>query len=229
MCRWLIILVSFTCSPGLHAQGLQPRIHAAWGTNFLTSPGTDLATSPGRSGYFGASISIGSEGGKITFHPALGISAAAYRTRMAYRIHFVSQRTSVDLDLLMGIRQLNRTILMAGIFAGRVTAASASIEQKARDVIYGNAYPVLHADHHAHDLRAGVILGMAIPLGRTGRWMIDLRVRQHAVPLVNDEQFHQLIFEAEQLVLSTNTRPTEITFGLNFGLGKASTLDDRSE
>src|SRR5687768_15487050 len=101
MGHWLFILLCLTYSIGLQAQGLQPRVHGGWGSNFLISPGTDLRTSPGRSGYIGASFSIGSKEGKITFHPALGISAAAYRTRMAYRLHFVSQRTSLDLDLLM--------------------------------------------------------------------------------------------------------------------------------
>ncbi len=184
--------------------------------NLLTSPGVALSTAPGRTGYFGAGLAVGGMD-KVHVRASFSFAAAAFRTRMAYRVHFVSRRNAADFDLLAGFPQMNGTTLLVGGFIGRVLDSGAFVEQQGQDVFQGQ--PPYYYDHTAHDLhtnRAGFILGMNIPLSSAGRLEMDIRLKQHLIPLVEEDQYFTLVFQPEQQVLSRSTRATEITIGLSY-------------
>jgi len=206
------------------AQGVVPRAQAGWGTNMLFSPGTDLESSPGRTGYAGLGLTLGGKDARVVFQPAVSITGSAYRTRMAYRVHFVTQRTTMELDLVLGFRQMSGTVLQAGLFAGTVTKATALIEQGARETfVQGYQDPRLRNEHFPNARQAGIVLGLVVPITNDHRLGLDIRIRQHLVPLVERDQSFALVFNPEQLVIATNTKPTVLTvgFGYSFGKGKA--------
>ncbi len=200
-------------------QTVRPSFVAGWGGNLLTSPGTELRSFVGRTGYVGAGVEIGE--GKIIFHPRVSFLAANFRTEMANRLYFVSRRSAFDLELLAGFRQMNRTLWLIGVFGGKVSQANAFIEQDRQNVVTGAALPALRARHLETRERAGVLGGLRIPLGSAGRLALDIMLRQHLIPLVEEDQYHALPFQPEQLVLHQKTLATEFTIGLGYLIKKA--------
>lgn len=215
-CRSIILCFAFLgiIVEASHAQ-VRPRVQAGWGATYLISPGHEIQSLPGRTGFAGIGIDIGGES-RMRFQPAINYVAAAYRSSLAYRIAFVSTRSAVDLDLLLGFPQMNRTTIQAGIFGGRTTSSNAYIEQKGQNNLGGAGMHAVRTAHLAHSMRAGLVLGLAIPLGAQARFGLDIRLRQHIIPLVESDQYHALINQAPQQVLATNTRASELTVGLGY-------------
>lgn len=215
--RYLLVLLCW--APTLvHGQGVQPRLMAGWGTNLLTSPGAGLDSSPGRTGYVGASITVGNGWrGKLRLQPTVCFVGSAYRTRMAYRAFFVTRRNSFQADLLLAFPQMNGATLVLGPFVGSVGRASALFEQGSPDAfIQGQTTARILAEHVPIEHEAGFVLGYSFPLGEEGRFGIDLRFRQHLVPLVEQEQSFALQFSPDQQVLATNTRASILSVGAHF-------------
>jgi len=218
--RIVYLLVACASTYASHGQGLEPRLHASWGTNMLTSPGVDLESSPGRTGALAGSITIGTGwNSKIRFQPAFAYTGSAYRTRMAYRVFFVTVRSSMQLDLLAAFPQANGATLVVGPFVGRVQRARALFEQGEQSSAFqGFATGRLMAEHFPLQNEAGLVLGYSFPFSESGRFGIDLRFRQHLLPLVEQEQFFALQFSPDQQVLATNTRPSILSIGAYFRL-----------
>ena len=198
------------------AQSSELQVLGAWGTNLLTSPGADLESSPARSGHFSVGLlrAAGREGN--TLEAGVRLSGNAYHTRMAYRTFFVSQRTTMGLDLLRGFGQGGGSSFKVGFFADLVLSASATVYQQGQNTnlpIFND--PRINTQHIPTDVQAGVVLGWHIPLG-SGRLGLDIQLRQHLVPLVGSDQSFAIPFQAEQQVLSTNTRATVLLAGLSY-------------
>lgn len=194
-----------------NAQQVVPRFSAGWGTNFLTSPGTDLVTAPGRSGYLGAGLSVG---GKVRFEPDFLFTGNTYRTRMAYKVYAAATRISFRADLLVGFPQMNKATLRVGPFIGIIRRSDVNLVQGDQNTFFGN-YNIasLKMGHRAESMEAGVALGYAFPVSNDGRFQLEFQLRQHIIPLVEQDQYFALQFSPEQLVFSTNTRPTVISLG----------------
>ncbi len=198
-----------------HGQGVEPRIQAYWGTNLLTSPGTDIVSSPGRTGGIGAAFTVGNGWErKIRLHPGVAFTGSAYRTRMAYRVFFVTVRNSIQADLLLAFPQMNGATLVVGSFFGRVQRARAVFEQGEQSSAFqGFSTARLMAEHFPVEREAGIVLGYRFPFSESGRFGLDLQLRQHLLPLVEQDQFFALQFSPDQQVLATNTRPTILAIG----------------
>lgn len=220
--RALAALFLILASPSASAQATEPRVHGAWGTNLLTSPGADMRSSPGRTGQLAFSFTLAGEQRKVLFQPALILSHSAYRTRMAYRVHFVTERTQLGVDMIMGFPQLSGTVLQAGLFAATVTRVNNRIELDAQD----NYFPIyndasIQRDHYHRSGQAGIVLGLAVPLSKDFKWGLDIQVRQHLIPLVDRGQEFALINRPAQPVMAENTRPSILTFGISYRIGGA--------
>ena len=209
-------LVAF-CSAS-HAQGVEPRIQASWGTNFLTSPGSDLRSSPGRTGSIGASFTIGNGWDlKLRIQPALAYSGSAYKSRMAYRTFFVSVRNSIQLDLLLAFPQMNGAKLLVGPFFGKVQRTNALFQQGDQNSVYqGFVGARAQAEHYPLKQEAGFVLGLSFPFRENGGFGMDIILRQHLIPLVEKEQSFAMQFSPDQQVLATNTRPTILSVGVHY-------------
>lgn len=216
----LLFVLAFGTTFIVKGQGVEPRILAYWGTNMLTSPGTDLASSPGRSGGIGAGLTVGNGWErKIRIEPSLAYSGSAYRTRMAYRVFFVAVRNSIQADLLLAFPQMNGATLVVGPFVGRVQRARAVFEQGEQSSAFqGFSTARLMAEHFPVEREAGIVLGYRFPFSESGRFGLDLQLRQHLLPLVEQDQFFALQFSPDQQVLATNTRPTILAVGAWFRL-----------
>ncbi len=195
-------------------KALRPHMELGGGINILTSPGTGLRSGMGGSGHLAAGLSI--EADLLSFHPRLVISTAGFRSHMAPGTHFVSQRSALDLELAVGRELPNGPTVVAGIFAGTVLEAHTMVETRYANVVRGQTVPTMLSDHHVHPRRAGIVLGALLPLGRAHRWAWCVRLRQHLIPLVQEDQFQVLANGDAYRVLSGNTRPTELTLGLGF-------------
>ena len=199
------------------AQGLRPRVHAAYGSNLLLSPGTDLQSSPGRTGQLGFSLAIGRPDAKLAFVPALRASQHAFRTRMAYRVHFSTIRSQFDLDLAMGLRQMSGTMWQFGAFVGTVSKVTNRIEQQAGNNTFPT-YPLTTLRSELYDrTQLGALIALWVPLDEGHRWGLDLMARYHFTPLVKDGQEVALVHRPPQPVTADNTRPVTLTIGLNYG------------
>lgn len=193
--------------PALQAQVLAPRIHAGWGTNLLTSPGTDITHTPGRTGHVGLALTVGRPEQKVLLHSSFRFTGSAYRTRMAYQVWFVSQRSTMEFDLMAGFRQMNRTLLQAGLFVGRTTSGSAIVEQGRKSTVQPIfPDPRVRTGHFPEQGVLGVALGLAIPLDPNDRFGLEFQFRQHLRPFMAAEQQLALPFQPEETVLATNTR-----------------------
>ncbi|MCW5898276.1 MAG: hypothetical protein KIT10_03315 [Flavobacteriales bacterium] len=219
----LALLPIAIVAPPSKAQFVEGRVHGAWGMNLLTSPGEDLTSSPGQTIMLNGSITLAGEKRKVLFQPALNLGFNAYRTRMAYRVHFVTERTQLGLDMVLGFPQMSGTILQAGFFAATVTRVNNRIENDAQGVffpLYNQAQ--LQRDHFHRPGQAGVILGLAVPLAREFKWGLDLQLRQHLIPLVERSQEFALINRPPQLIMAESTRATILTIGLSYRIGQAA-------
>ncbi|MDX9750142.1 MAG: hypothetical protein RBT71_03590 [Flavobacteriales bacterium] len=215
--RWPVLLLAAAAlaSPA-RAQMVSARMHAAYGTNLLFSPGTDLRSSPGRTGHVGVQASIGRPGGRVAFVPALRMGQHAFRTRMAYRVHFTTVRSQFDLDLAVGLRQMSGTVWHIGGFIGRATKVTNRIEQRSDDRSFPR-YPLTTLSDRLYDRdQFGALLGLQVPLDERHRWSLDLMLRYHFTPLVNADQHVALVHRPPQLVTSTVTRPATLTVGIGF-------------
>ncbi|MBX2980337.1 MAG: hypothetical protein KF905_13660 [Flavobacteriales bacterium] len=208
-----IVLLLGTAS---QAQQVVPHVTAAWGTNILTSPGAELSTSPGRSGQFGVGISVG---GKVRFEPELLYTGNTYRTRMAYKVFATAVRYSFRTDLLLGFAQMNGATLRTGVFLGTVVRADANLEQADQNSFFPNQnIGRLKSEHQARGMEAGLVLGYAFPISNDGRFGMEFQLRQHVVPVVEQDQHFGLQFAQDQLIFAANTRPTVLTVGGYFKL-----------
>lgn len=199
-----------------------PSVHAAYGPNLLFSPGSDLESSPGRSGYVALQAAIGKPEGRVAFVPALRASQHAFRTRMAYRVHFTTVRSQFDLDLAIGLRQMSGTVWQIGGFVGRVTKVTNRIEQRADDMAFPR-YPLTTLSDKLYDRdQFGALLGLKVPLDARHRWSLDLMLRYHFTPLVNEDQYVALVHRPAQLVTTTRTRPMTFTVGLGYRFAGAA-------
>lgn len=199
------------------AQVPEMRVSAGWGTNLLFSPGTELQSSPGRTGSMALSMGVGTGWGKVHLQPALHYTGSAYRTRMAYQAFFVTRRSSLQLDLTVAARQMNGATLVVGPFVGFVQGASALFEQGSRaNVVQGITTARILNEHFPNDREAGVVLQYSIPLDEKKRFGLDLSIRQHLLPLVEREQSYALQFSPDQRVLATNTRPTIVMVAVHY-------------
>lgn len=216
--RITYFLFAYALTLAVQGQGLEPRLHASWGTNMLTSPGEDIRSSPGRTGAIAGSITIGTGwNAKVRIQPAIAYTGSAYRTRMAYRVFFVTVRNSLQADLLVAFPQMNGATLVVGPFVGRVQRARALFEQGEQSSAFqGFATGRLMAEHFPLQNEAGFVLGYSFPFSESGRFGIDLRFRQHLMPLVEQDQFFALQFSPDQQVLATNTRPSILSIGAYF-------------
>jgi hypothetical protein len=220
--RTTCLSIIMLCSMGAKAQGVEPSVYFSWGTNLLISPGKDITSSPGRTIAFGASMTIGNGWqGKLRLEPALSYTGSAYRTKMAYQVHFVTIRSSFQFDLLLALPQMNGARLRVGPFIGKVRNAKAAYEQGSNNTnVQGADGPRLQAEHFPVMQEAGFVLAYSFTLGRPGRFGLDLIFRQHLMPLVEKDQYFALQFSPEQLVLATNTRASILSVGLYYRFGK---------
>lgn len=213
----LVLAMAGIMGATLQAQVPEMRISAGWGTNLLTSPGTELQSSPGRTGSLALSVGVGTGWGKVHLQPALHYTGSAYRTRMAYQAFFVTRRSSLQLDLTIAATQMNGATLLVGPFMGFVQRASALFEQGSRaNFVQGISTARILNEHFPNDREAGVVLQYSIPLDEKKRFGLDLGVRQHLLPLVEQEQFYALQFSPDQRVLATNTRPTILMAAVHY-------------
>ncbi len=208
-------LVALCCAS--QAQGVEPRIQASWGTNLLTSPGTDIRSSPGRTGSIGAAFTIGNGWErKLRIQPTILYTGSAYNTRMAYRTFFVTVRNSVQLDLLLAFPQMNGANLLIGPFFGKVQRTNAFFQQGDQNSAYqGYVGARAQSEHYPVKREAGLVLGISFPFRENGSFGMDILLRQHIVPLVEKDQFFAMQFSPDQQVLATNTRPTILSLGLH--------------
>lgn len=216
--RALLLFCLLALCSASHAQGVEPRIQARWGTNLLTSPGSDLRSSPGRTGSIGASFTIGNGWErKLRIQPALAYSGSAYKSRMAYRTFFVSVRNSIQLDLLLAFPQMNGANLLVGPFFGKVQRTNALFQQGDQNSVYqGFVGARARAEHYPLKQEAGLVLGLSFPFRENGGFGMDIILRQHLIPLVEKEQSFAMQFSPDQQVLATNTRPTILSVGVHY-------------
>ncbi len=215
---FVVALVLFGhLSLSAHGQLVSARVHAGWGPNLLLSPGEDLTHRPGRTGYVGVGATVGKAESKLLFQPALRIVGSAYRTEMTYQVHFSAIRTTAELDLLAGFRQLSGTILQLGVFGGRVTSSSATLEQGRKSTIQPIFLdPRVRSEHFPTRDQAGVVLGLVVPLGEPQRFGLEFQYRQHLLAIMERPQSLALPFQPEQLVIAENSKPAILTVGLHY-------------
>lgn len=216
-CALVSLFLLGWCS-SCRSQGLGPSIHGSWGSNLLTSPGADLLSSPGRTGSIGASLTIGSGWEKkLRIQPTVSYSASAYRTRMAYRAFFVSVRNSIQVDLLVAFPQMNGATLLVGPFIGSILRSNAYFQQGDQNSAFqAQVAARALAQHFPLKNEAGLVLGYSFPFQEGGRLGMDLQLRQHLLPLVEQDQFFALQFSPDQQVLSTTTRATILSVGFHY-------------
>jgi hypothetical protein len=199
------------------AQSLAGRVHGGWGTNLLLSPGEDVTHSPGRTGHVGLALTYGKPDQKVLVHSTVRLTGSAYRTRMAYQVWFVSQRNTMEMDLMAGFRQMNRTILQVGVFAGRTTRGSAIVEQGRKTTVQPLfPDPRVRTGHFPNNSVFGVTLGMAIPLDPNDRFGLEFQIRQHLLPFVDAPQSLALPFQPEELVLADNTKASILLVAVSY-------------
>lgn len=216
--RFLLFLTTALAADRACAQGLEPRLYFSWGTNILTSPGADITTSPGRTGSLGAAITVGNGWeSKLRLVPAFSYTGSTYRTLMDYRSYFAVIRTSYQLDVMVGFRQMNGATLFVGPFYGWVRKAKAAYEQGSKNTyIQGGTTGRIMAEHYPNLREAGFVLGYSFPLDSKKRFGLILLFRQHIIPLVDKDQYYALQFSPDQQVLSTDTRASIFSVGLHY-------------
>src|SRR5690606_23786163 len=225
-CTLLTLLI--TATVGDAPAQLDLGVQAGYGPNILLSPGTDLQSAPGRTGHLALEAAFGRPGSRFAFAPALRVSEHAFRTRMAYRVHFTTVRNQFDLDLAVAIRQMSGTVWRLGGFVGRVGKVTNRIEQRAEDLAFPR-YPLttLGPDHYDRD-QFGALLALEVPLDARHRWRLDLMARHHFTPLATDEQQVALVPRPPHVATATTTRPTTLSVGLcyRFATSRSAPSED---
>ncbi len=215
------LLCGLVLAVGGHAQAFALRAHVAYGTNLLTSPGTDLQSAPGRTGLVDISAIIGHTDRKVAVITSLRAGQHAFRTRMGYRVHYTTTRTQFDLDLAIGLRQMSGTMWRFGGFVGQVTRMTSRIEQRSGNNAFPRYPPITPKPEQYDRMQLGVLIGLMIPLDAKHRWDLDLMLRHHFTPLATQEQLATLVHQTPQVVLSPTTRPSTFTVGLGYRLAGA--------
>lgn len=210
-----LLSCAFPGSAALFGQ-LNPTLVGGLGANSLLAGGADIKARTGMSNYLGTHITLGSRERAVHFRPTLNYAWAYYRTRLNDFVDHRANRSALQLDLVVGLRAGEYGAWMIGPFAGAVLSSSSSFQERA-----GTNAPSFgqQMGSMATTMQAGAVVGYSVQLGSTGKWEMDLRIRQHLIGLVQNDQWYTVSNGPQALLLTTTSRPLEMTIGLGWRIG----------
>lgn len=199
------------------AQGLQPTLTVGGGPNVLLAAGADIDARTGLSNYIGAHLTLGRSEAMLSVRPGLQYAWGRYRTRVTDLVDHLATRSALQLDVLAAIRAGEYGAWLAGPFVGAVLSSGYTMRE--RGTAQASAPLGQQYGSMATSMQLGVVLGYSVQLGTSGKWDMDLRLRQHLSPLLVNDHWYTVPNGPQELLLTTTARPLDVTIGLGWRIG----------